>query len=91
MNKENLRYYILNLFIILLVISIGLFAINQFVKYKYNIERLMTPCELCVKLNPEWRACYNWYAYSHIVNTSIPASIPVYYLNITPPLPNILK
>lgn len=50
--NEKLKNFGLNLIIILLIISLGFFAINQFLKFKYNSAFLQTPCELCEKLNP---------------------------------------
>ena len=45
------------LLIIGLVISTGLFAVNQFVDFRYSAEFLSTPCALCVELNPDVDLC----------------------------------
>jgi len=39
--------------IILLVVSIGVFGINQVLTYFYHSELLQKPCDLCYKLNPQ--------------------------------------
>lgn len=39
--------------IILLVLSLGLIAVNQGLEYFYRSEFLQNPCDLCKKLNPE--------------------------------------
>jgi hypothetical protein len=39
--------------IIVLVIAIGLFALNQFFAWHYKAELLQKPCDLCMKLNPD--------------------------------------
>ena len=44
--------------IIVLIISFGLFALNQSLVYFYNTEFLMQPCELCLELNPKLENCF---------------------------------
>lgn len=38
--------------IIIVVVALGLFAINQFFAWHYKIVFLKTPCDLCMELNP---------------------------------------
>jgi hypothetical protein len=40
-----------------LVVLIGLFAVNQFVAFRYKAELLSTPCELCLQLNEHINLC----------------------------------
>lgn len=44
--------------VILLIIGLGLFIINQFLSYYYKAQFLAGPCQLCVKLNPEVGNCW---------------------------------
>lgn len=41
------------IFIIILIVSLGLFSINQFLGWYYKMELLNSPCDLCVELNPD--------------------------------------
>jgi hypothetical protein len=43
--------------IILIVIGLGLFALNQFFAWQYKSAFLQKPCELCIKLNPNFERC----------------------------------
>lgn len=45
--------------IVIIIVACGLVSLNAFLEFKYKAELLDTPCELCVKLNPEWERCYN--------------------------------
>ena len=45
--------------IILLIIGVGVFAVNQVLQYHYKTEFLMKPCQLCLKLNPHLKQCFN--------------------------------
>jgi len=58
--SEHLINWAITLLIVITIVFVGLLAINQFLDYKYPLEQLMTPCELCVKLNPEWGMCYDY-------------------------------
>jgi len=60
LDKDVLFNWGHSLVIIILIVALGLLALNQFIEYKYNTERLMNPCALCTKLNPEWAACYDY-------------------------------
>lgn len=46
------------LLIIGAVIGLGMFAFNQTMKYYYNMELLMNPCDLCTELNPQFKQCF---------------------------------
>ena len=45
------------LLVILVVLSLGLFAVNQFAQFRYSAELLTTPCDLCLELNKEVDLC----------------------------------
>ncbi len=49
MDKEKLKSAIL----IVVVIILGLFAMNLILKLYYNIDTASNPCEICFKINPE--------------------------------------
>lgn len=38
--------------IIILVVALGLLAINQFTGWYYKMELLKSPCDLCIEANP---------------------------------------
>jgi hypothetical protein len=40
------------LLLIVVVIAIGMFALNQAFSWYYKAELLSNPCDLCLKLNP---------------------------------------
>jgi hypothetical protein len=42
-----------SILIILLVVGAGLFAINQYLDYRYKSVFLSSPCVLCKEVNPE--------------------------------------
>ena len=43
--------------IMLLIIGLGMFALNQTLSYYYKSEFLQTPCSLCLEINPELEFC----------------------------------
>lgn len=45
------------LFIIVLVVGAGVFAVNQILAYRYKAEFLKSPCQLCKDLNPNVTKC----------------------------------
>lgn len=45
------------LIVIGLVLLIGLFALNQFLEFRYTAELLTQPCDLCLKLNNNINLC----------------------------------
>lgn len=44
---------------ILLIVGLGLLAVNQVLEYIYNAEFLKAPCQLCRELNPDVAVCLN--------------------------------
>lgn len=44
--------------IVLFVIGLGLFALNQTLNFFYKSEFLQKPCDLCQKLNTNLTLCY---------------------------------
>ena len=56
--KKDLRYYLVQSAILLLVVALGVLAVNQALEYKYRAEFLKAPCALCVELNPEVKDCF---------------------------------
>jgi hypothetical protein len=67
-NKE-IRDKAITALIIVLVVAVGLFAINQFFSWQYKNEFLQQPCGLCVKLNPNYTRC-------NFINTEIKNNYP---------------
>ena len=54
---ETLNEWVLTLLLIALVLSIGLFAVNQYLAYRYKAVFLSTPCDLCLELNDNVKLC----------------------------------
>lgn len=52
-NNRSLADYLRLLFWIVLVVAIGMVAVNQTFEFYYKAEFLKTPCALCLELNPE--------------------------------------
>ena len=48
-NTYKILYTIL---IVVTIVVVGMFAINQLFDWYYKIELLYKPCDLCLKLNP---------------------------------------
>jgi len=42
---------------IVLVVAIGLFAVNQAIEWNYNAQMLNGPCSLCAEQNPDQKEC----------------------------------
>jgi hypothetical protein len=68
----------------LIIISLGLFSINQLISYRYKVEFIKTPCDLCRKLNPHLENCFVDYSIKRI-----PANISI--INITNLEKNLVK
>ncbi len=49
---ESVRQKIKLIFIIVLVVALGLLAINQYFEWHYKMKFLQGPCDLCMELNP---------------------------------------
>jgi hypothetical protein len=48
----------ISILIVLLVVGAGLFAINQYLNYRYKSVFLSSPCTLCVEVNPALEHCF---------------------------------
>jgi hypothetical protein len=44
--------------LMLIVIGVGMFAVNQSLSYFYKAEFLKSPCSLCEELNPHLEKCF---------------------------------
>lgn len=44
-------------FWLILVVALGLLAVNQGMKFFYGAHLLKSPCNLCADLNPEVKSC----------------------------------
>lgn len=47
-----------NIFIVLLLVLVCFFVINQGLSYFYRAEFLLAPCKLCTELNPHLEECF---------------------------------
>lgn len=54
---DQLKQILYTLIVVLTVVGLGLFSINQFTKYIYANKAITNPCGQCVELNPEWKMC----------------------------------
>jgi len=59
MNDKLLYYYdiLKMIFVILLIVALGLWCINSFFEYKYNISVLQNPCGVCAEVNKPQASC----------------------------------
>lgn len=55
--KKDLLRISQTIIVVLLIVSIGLFAVNQTLLYIYKSQLLQKPCDLCIKLNPQVENC----------------------------------
>lgn len=55
--RSSFKDKLLMALIIIGVVSLGLFAINQFTSWRYKNLLLQTPCDLCINLNPHLESC----------------------------------
>lgn len=46
---------------ILLIIGLLWFAMSQFLSWKYKMELLMYPCDLCLTMNPQYELVQKYY------------------------------
>ena len=70
MKLETFGMITLDVFLIVIIVASGLFIWNQFVDWKYKAQFLGTPCQLCVKLNPDAGKC--WEMKQTLNNETIP-------------------
>lgn len=61
METKQIKDIVISILIIAIVFAVGLFALNQFISFRYKTIFLETPCELCVSLNPAWEVCRDNY------------------------------
>jgi hypothetical protein len=47
------------LLIIVLIVSLGILGVNQFLSFRYKMIFTQTPCELCKELNPHLDPCFD--------------------------------
>lgn len=63
MQGKNYYYQLVKtIAIALLVIVLGLIAVNQALYYRYQSVFLQTPCELCVTMNEHLKPCFSDYS-----------------------------
>lgn len=64
--RDNTKiFYIFKLIlVILLVVGVGMFSLNQTYNYFYKQKFLSTPCNLCLDLNPNLERCFDNNVYS---------------------------
>jgi len=55
--KRTTKEWLILVILILLLIAIGMFAINQTLGYFYKSQLLQGPCALCAELNPGVAHC----------------------------------
>jgi hypothetical protein len=68
MNQETINSIIRISIAAIVTLALGVFIFNQSLELFYKIEFLSTPCELCMKLNPEWEECYK------LITTPVPVA-----------------
>lgn len=70
-DKDLAYYYSIGKFILvlILVLALGMLAINQGLGFFYKAEFLKSPCGLCSELNPGVKQCIN----------NLNAPLPSYY------------
>lgn len=54
----SLKDKLLMALIIIGVVALGLFVVNQFVEWRYNNLLLQAPCDICRELNPHVESCF---------------------------------
>lgn len=52
-NHSQLRAYTITALIIIGVVALGLFAVNQFLEFRFKALLLSDPCQVCKDLNPD--------------------------------------
>lgn len=43
--------------VIVLIVAIGLFAVNQTIEYRFNVQTINGPCALCAEQNQDQQEC----------------------------------
>lgn len=57
MNKKQ-KETLINILIILGIIALGLFAVNQYISFHYKNVLVADPCGVCLDLNPQLKECF---------------------------------
>ena len=59
MNKvfQNIFDILKYILVILLIVALGIGAMNGILEYRYKAELLQKPCELCARLNTAQKPC----------------------------------
>lgn len=57
MIEEDTKNKLIFALILISVVGMGLFAVNQTLGYIYKAHFLKSPCNLCAQLNPDVRNC----------------------------------
>jgi hypothetical protein len=70
MNEEQLISYGKIIIIMLIVILIGMFSINESLKFYYNSQFLLTPCKLCEKLNNNTKCSNDNFLNINLINNN---------------------
>jgi len=54
---------LIQILIIILILSLGMLAVNQFLGFRYKSRFLASPCNLCEELNPHLENCFEESSY----------------------------
>ena len=54
---HTLTWWLVQALLLLAVVALGTFTINQVLEYRYKAEFLQAPCKLCADLNPNVSKC----------------------------------
>ena len=57
MKNKKINQWLITALVILAVVGVGVFAVNQTLGYIYRSQFLQTPCEVCLDLNPNLDLC----------------------------------
>ena len=62
MDKETLFQTLKLILIVLGVVGVGTFTVNQVFDYYYKTALLSNPCDLCLELNPNLSLTQNYFS-----------------------------
>ena len=54
---NNWKEAVLFAMVVITIVCIGCFAVNQFLEFRYKAVWLSSPCDLCLDLNEEVTLC----------------------------------
>ena len=57
--------------IIIVVIAIGIFIVNQTINIMYKSKLIQQPCELCRELNPQFDQCFRISKFARPINIDL--------------------